>query len=95
MRKSMTEPPVPGHRYQCPCCKFRTLEELGVHEICPVCFWQDDGQDEHDAEVVRGGPNSDLSLRLAQANYARFGAVEERFCKHVRPPKPGEIQEDQ
>lgn len=94
MWKSIIEPPRPGHSYQCPCCKHRTLGERGGNEICPVCFWEDDGQDEHDAETVRGGPNSDLSLRQAQANYARLGAMEERFSKHVRPPKPSEMKGD-
>jgi hypothetical protein len=71
---------------RCPCCKFRTLSDRGGFEICPVCFWEDDGQDEHDADVVRGGPNGSLSLRQAQLNYQRFGASEETFVDSVRPP---------
>ncbi|MFF1770133.1 CPCC family cysteine-rich protein [Streptomyces sp. NPDC058249] len=31
--------------YGCPCCGFLTLDERGSYEICPVCFWEDDGQD--------------------------------------------------
>lgn len=91
MWKSIFEPPLPGVRYQCPCCKYRTLEERGGYEICKVCFWEDDGQDEHDADIVRGGPNHALSLREAQANYARYGAMELRFREHVRAPRPDEI----
>jgi len=34
----------------------------------------DAGQDEHDADTVRGAPNGGLSLRQARANYRRFGA---------------------
>ncbi|MFG2656055.1 CPCC family cysteine-rich protein [Streptomyces sp. NPDC048425] len=49
--------------YRCPCCGFITLAERGAFEICDVCYWEDDGQDEHDADEVRGGPNHDLSLR--------------------------------
>jgi hypothetical protein len=30
----------------------------------PVCFWEDDGQDDHDADLVRGGPNGALSDRF-------------------------------
>ena len=93
MHKNILEPPVPGRSYRCPCCRCWTLSERGGFEICPVCYWEDDGQDEHDAEEVRGGPNSDLSLRQAQNNYARFGAMEERFREHVRPPNPEEMQE--
>ena len=93
MFRNIVEPPVPGRSYQCPCCRFWTLSERCGYEICPVCFWEDDGQDEHDAEEVRGGPNGDLSLRRARANYALFGAVEERAREHVRPPRPEEMQE--
>ena len=63
--------------YRCPCCGYRTLRERGQHEICKVCFWQDDGQDDHDADEVRGGPNKNLSLTQARANYRAFGAVAE------------------
>ncbi len=33
----------PGH--PCPCCGLRTLEEMGAYDICPVCWWEDDGAD--------------------------------------------------
>ncbi|WP_268249705.1 CPCC family cysteine-rich protein [Streptomyces anandii] len=38
-------------------------------QICPVCFWEDDGQDDHDADRVRGGPNGRLSLPEARRNF--------------------------
>lgn len=72
--------------YRCPCCKFKTLQGRAGDEICPVCFWHDDGQDEHDADQVRGGPNYSLSLRQAQRNFLEYGAVEQRVLKHVRKP---------
>lgn len=78
---------------RCPCCGCRTLDERGFYEICPVCFWEDDGQDEHDADVVRGGPNGLLSLSQARANYLKFGACEERMRDNVRPPRPEELPE--
>ena len=76
--------------HACPCCGFLTLAERGGYEICDVCFWEDDGQDEHDAEQVRGGPNRGLSLAEARRNYARTGAADPRDLKHVRPPNPVE-----
>ena len=39
---NVTAPPT-GERYPCPCCRCRTLQERGAEEICPVCYWQDDG----------------------------------------------------
>jgi|SRR5690606_3609804 len=79
-----------GPRFACPCCRFLTLGERGGFQICPVCFWEDDGQGDHDAESVRGGPNGTLSLAEARRNFAAFGACEERFKDRVRDPLPYE-----
>lgn len=76
--------------YRCPCCKFKTLYGRAQDEICPVCFWHDDGQDEHDADLVRGGPNRDLSLRAAQHHFFQYRASDQRFVGKVRDPLPGE-----
>ncbi|HEY1542239.1 MAG TPA: CPCC family cysteine-rich protein [Xanthobacteraceae bacterium] len=77
--------------YRCPCCKFKTLYGRGQDEICPVCFWHDDGQDEDEAEEVWGGPNKLLSLRKARANYATIGAVEEHVMRFTRKPEADEL----
>lgn len=81
---------MPG-RFACPCCGYLTLQERGGFEICPVCSWEDDGQDDHDADEVLGGPNGTLSLTQARKNYADFGACDERSKKHVRPPRLDEL----
>jgi hypothetical protein len=70
----------------CPCCRHRTLVERGAFEMCPVCWWEDDGQDDEDADVVRGGPNGVLSLSAARENYRRVGASDPKFVGSVRPP---------
>lgn len=87
--------PAEGGPYCCPCCGFQTLDERGDCDICPICFWEDDGQDRHHAEVVRGGPNGGLSLTLARQNYLLFGACEEKMRAHVRPPLPEEYPANQ
>jgi hypothetical protein len=79
---------------RCPCCFCRTLGERGGFEICPVCFWEDDGQDEHDADVVRGGPNGGLSLTQACANYRQLGACDARYLAGVRAPRPEESPDE-
>jgi hypothetical protein len=79
-----------GGPYRCPCCGYRTLNERGAFELCPVCFWEDDGQDELDADAVRGGPNGSLSLRAARQNFEQIGASDERSLAAVRPPKEEE-----
>lgn len=75
----------------CPCCRFRTLHETGGFEICPVCYWEDDGQDDIDADKVRGGPNNLLSLSEARENFATIGASDLLFIGEVRPPLPEEL----
>jgi hypothetical protein len=76
---------------RCPCCGCLTLDKRADFDICPVCFWEDDGQDDHDADVVRGGPNGRLSLTEARANYLRVGACEDAMVPNVRPPLPAEL----
>lgn len=45
------------HAHACPRCGHLTLGERAGFEICPVCFWEDDGQDDAEADVERGGPS--------------------------------------
>ncbi len=90
---SVHSPEGAAGTFRCPCCGCRTLDARGDWDVCAVCFWEDDGQDDRDADVVRGGPNGSLSLTRARANYRRFGACEERFIDKVRPPRPGELSE--
>jgi hypothetical protein len=70
----------------CPCCGFRT----GGDGTCPVCFWTNDGQGDPDADLVRGGPNGDLSLTHARLNFAIYGASHPRYQDMVRQPRPEE-----
>jgi hypothetical protein len=77
--------------YRCPCCHYRTLHERGGFEICPVCYWEDDGQDDVGADTVRGGPNGSLSLTLAGENYSKYGVYDPKYIEHVRPPRSPEM----
>jgi hypothetical protein len=61
--------------YTCPCCGHATLDARGDFEICDECGWEDDGQDDHDSAVVRGGPNGRLSLDAARAEYEASGGI--------------------
>ena len=81
-----------GETYASPCCGHYTLDGRAGYDICPVCFWEDDGQDEDDADTVRGGPNGSLSLTQARLNYREFGACETRSLEHIRPPRQDEIR---
>lgn len=74
----------------CPCCGNLTLSARSRFEICPVCCWEDDGQDDADAHEVRGGPNGMLSLSAARANFALIGAADPRHVHNTRRPRDSE-----
>jgi hypothetical protein len=76
---------VPESIEKCPCCFNRT----GCR-TCPVCFWTDDGQGDADADVVRGGPNGELSLSEARLNFALYGASHQRYRDVVRAARADE-----
>ncbi|MGA7857783.1 MAG: CPCC family cysteine-rich protein [Terracidiphilus sp.] len=90
MKFANVSKPAGDKKHACPCCRFLTLDERGAYDICPVCFWEDDGQDDHDVNDVRGGPNYGLSLAQARLNFANIGACEERFLTNVRKPNDSE-----
>lgn len=56
----------------CPCCRFPTLTERGGFDICFLCNWEDDGQDDHNADLVLGGPNQSYSLSEARQNFKHY-----------------------
>jgi Cysteine-rich CPCC len=77
--------------HKCPCCEFLTLSEEppGTYEICPVCYWEDDGV-QYDDPDYEGGANH-TSLNQAKHNLSEFGAAESRNVKWVRKPLSEEI----
>lgn len=75
----------------CPCCGYRTLRERGGFEICPVCFWEDDGQDNDDADGRRGGPKPNrVSLTEGRRNFLIHRVAELKDQAHVRAPRQDE-----
>ena len=54
--------------FTCPGCGYPTLSEQGEYEICEVCNWEDDNQDDPKADEIWGGPNSGLSLTENRIN---------------------------
>ena len=74
-------PEDPTPREQCPCCDYLTLPERGTFLICPICFWEDDGQD-IDELGVQSGPNH-ITLREGRANFKVYGAMSANMVQHV------------
>ena len=73
-------------KYKCPCCGFYTLDDKAdnTFQICPVCYWEDDGVQLNDP-YYEGGANV-VSLYQARENFKNYGAIEVRFKKLVRLP---------
>ena len=61
-----------GVNFTCPCCGYPTLSERDAYDICPLCDWEDDGQDDPHADEIWGGPNSDYSLSEARCNFKKY-----------------------
>jgi hypothetical protein len=76
--------------FACPCCKFPTLSERGIYDICTICWWEDDGQDNDTADQVLGGPNGSYSLAKARTNFRRHGHMYDvgKGIEVVEKPSP-------
>ena len=75
------EPEDSTPREQCPCCDYILLPERGEYLICPVCFWEDTGQDIDELDRISGPNNS--SLKEARDNFKEYGACDPKMLKHV------------
>ena len=74
----------------CPVCGYKTLDaKNNSHDICPVCFWEDDKIQNNDPSETNGA--NAICLSEAIANYKIFGACEARFSDNVRQPNDEEI----
>jgi hypothetical protein len=79
------------NRYPCPCCGYLVHNEpVGSHNICPICFWEDDA-DCLFLPTKTWGANQ-VTLLQGQKNYLAFGACKERVKPFVRPPQLDEQQ---
>jgi hypothetical protein len=76
---------------RCLCCGYKTLAMPEAQELCQVCWWQDDGQDDRDADVVRRTVNGNLSLSEGRRNYKHLQAADPRYIGHVRVPRQEEF----
>jgi len=70
-------------RYQCPCCDYYALHTRGRRDICPVCYWEDDGQNLGEIDDVSSANH--ITLRQGRKNFARMGAADEAAVSLVAP----------
>lgn len=67
----------------CACCHHVSLPVLGNYEICPVCYWEDEGEGFGFDEP--SSANHGLSLRQGNINFGEFGACEKSVLVFVVP----------
>jgi formylglycine-generating enzyme required for sulfatase activity len=74
----------------CPCCGYPTLEqELTPFQMCLLCWWEDDGQDDPHADEVWPGPNGGRSLTKARNWIDIHGLVWTRWngAEYINDPE--------
>lgn len=52
--------------HPCPCCGYKTLPGRGDYDLCPVCWWEDDGTEPWEYS----GPNGQTLVEAQQAYLA-------------------------
>jgi hypothetical protein len=78
-----------GPRHPCPCCGYKTLPGRADYDLCPVCWWEDDG----DLEPWKiSGPNGQ-TLVEAQQEYAAETRPYWRRPGKVRAPRRREARD--
>lgn len=53
----------------CPACGYPTLLERDSYEMCQLCHWEDEGQDDPNADDPIDGLNGRVSLAQARINF--------------------------
>jgi hypothetical protein len=74
--------------HACPCCGYKTLPGRGDYDLCPVCWWEDDGVEPWEIS----GPNGQTLVEAQQAYLSQSRPYRLRSGK-VRPPKRREARD--
>ena len=73
--------------HACPCCGYQTLPGRGDYDLCPVCWWEDEGTEPWEYS----GPNGQTLVEAQQEFLARRRPY--RLRPKVRAPRPDEARE--
>jgi hypothetical protein len=74
--------------YPCPCCGYKTLPGRGDYDLCPVCWWEDEGLEPWELS----GPNARTLVEAQQEFLSESRPYRDRPGK-VRPPKRREARD--
>lgn len=67
----------PEKLFTCPCCQYETLKERGQYDVCPVCSWEDDGNN----DPSRYSGVNHMTLEEGRANFDKYGAITKELVK--------------
>lgn len=70
---------LPKELIPCSCCNYKTISEKGNYQICPICFWEDDGGN----DKFKYSSVNHMTLEEAKVNFQEKGAISEKFLKFV------------
>jgi hypothetical protein len=68
----------------CPCCHYLTLTNRGNYDVCPLCYWEDDGKSYNELDSYSSVNNS--TLRVYRKKFE-----EKKFKLDNIPYKSGKI----
>lgn len=63
---------------ECLCCGYQTIAERGNYEICPICFWEDDGNN----DTQKYSSVNKMSLTEAKGIYSNLGVISNKFYEY-------------
>lgn len=52
---------------KCPCCEYRTIVKTKAYEVCPVCFWEDDG-----SSLDKYSSCNRMTLKEGKENFKKY-----------------------
>jgi hypothetical protein len=81
---------IPSLHHACLCCGRCTLATRNDFSICKVCWWEDDGQDNSNANETYGGPNYGINLAEARYNYIKYRICDPSRTDLVEIQEPAE-----
>ena len=66
----------------CPVCRFPTLHQSTMYEICNICWWEDDGRGDYDPAVE--------AARVRFADHGHMYSPQNAIA-HLKTPTPERI----
>lgn len=64
---------------RCFCCGYLTIKTRGEYDICPVCFWEDDGSE----DTERFSQANKMKLSEGISNFKKYGYSNPAFRDNV------------